>query len=208
MSHARTALAEAMSAHAAARSAADKAATDVERVERALALAVEQIDAALEGARSARAARQDARAAALARGETGLNETDSELSGREREQLAALSDAKVERRAAEQVLPQLRTAARESREALRVAEERFTDATRQVLIEQVEHMTRKRLEELAAEFSELTRWRAAACEIGVKVAPPPRIQFQFAPEHMRDEMAALKDFRHRLETDPGAAFNV
>lgn len=208
VTEARAVLAEAMRAHDTAKVSAEKSAAAVERVEQALSMAVERIDTSLEAARSARAARQNARAAALTGGHVGLTEEEAELAGRERSQLTALSDARLERRAAESALPGLQTAAEQAAHALRIAEEHFTNTLRQVVAAQVEQMVHERQEALAAEFSELTRWRAAACELGCKVAPPPRLTYQFAPEHMQKEMGLLKEFRGRLENDPEARFNV
>jgi chromosome segregation ATPase len=203
---ARDALTQALSARNAARTAADKASADLERVESILSGAADRIDSALSSARSARAARQAARAKSLASGEE-LAEADSGLAAREREHLTALSDAKLERRAAEQAVEGLQERVEEARLTLREAEETFEERVGAVVRAQAAWMT-KDIETLVGELTARYRTLAAADECVGGIDQPPLPQLQFPRPFLSEPMAMFSSFRQRLRTDPEAQFDV
>jgi hypothetical protein len=202
---ARDALREAISSRNAARLAADIARADVERVQAAGESAADRIEGALTAARAARTARQDARAQALASGGGDLGESDAALAARERNQLATLSDARIEKKAAEQALPQLIEAATETARAARNADERAEIAVNAVVRAQAAWMTRD-LERLVAELTERYRTLAAAAECVGGIGVPPVPQLQFHRQFLGEPFAAFKKFRERLRDDSEAEF--
>jgi hypothetical protein len=200
---ARDALREAITSRNAARAAADKARADVERVQAAGENAAGQIEGALAAARAARTARQDARAQSLASG--GALESDSELATRERDQLATLSDARIEKKAAEQALPGLIEAAAAAARELRNAQERAEFAVNAVVRAQAAWLARD-LERLVGELSERYRTLAAAAELVGGIGAPPLPQLQFHKQFLGEPFAAFKKFRERLRDDSEVEF--
>jgi hypothetical protein len=204
---ARDALAEAIAAQKDAQATADKAQADLERVEKVAASAAEQIESGLIAARSARTARQDARAVTLASGDSAPTDTDAELAVRERQQLAAVGDARIEKRAAEKALEALREKVGETAEALRRADELVTERANAVVRAQAAHLTAD-VDSLVGELTERYRTLAAAAAVAGGIDRPPVPQIRFAREHLADPAAAFGEFRKRLATDAEAKFDV